>query len=263
MIPLLHNALNRGIVPSLSVTVRRFSSLIRTGYLHTSERVCPEFRDEIFENHLKVYKFLVQLVENKDILEVGCGTGYGTFLLAERAISVSAIDYSSQAIRYAYRNYHAENISYSVMKAEKLQFASDSFDVALSSEVFEHLRDQRGHLREVSRVLRPNGLCFIATPNPEISQGQNKFHTKENSLPEMACLLSEFFADVQIIETLLDPPTEQKQKDKQSRIALGYRGLDPRSELDLFGIRIDKTFLHNTHSFFCFAKGKRPKNSCG
>lgn len=179
VIPLFRNALRRGVGNSLSLATERFSHFVRTGYLHTGERVCPDFPNEIFENHLKVYKFLQQFVGEKELLEIGFGTGYGTALLSGTAKSIEAIDYSAQALRYAQSRYKRPNVRFQQMSAEKLVFPNECFDMTLSSEVFEHLRDHEAHVKELARVLRPGGISFIATPDPSLSEGHNEFHTKE------------------------------------------------------------------------------------
>ena len=232
VIPLFRNALRRGVGSSLALATERLTFFIRTGYLHTGERVCPDFANPIFENHLKVYRFLQQFVTGKELLEIGFGTGYGTALLSETARSIEAIDYSAQAVRYAQRKYKRPNIRFQQMTAEKLSFPDASFDMALSSEVFEHLQDHEAHVRELARVLRPNALCFIATPDPSRSEGHNEFHTKEFPPEEMRELMSRFFSRVEIIP------------------AMPSQGHAP---IRVFGEQVDIANLHNTHSFFSFA----------
>ena len=236
VIPLFRNALRRGVGNSIGLAVDRFSYYVRTGYLHTGERVCPDFPNEIFENHLKVYKFLQQFIVGKELLEIGFGTGYGTALLAETAKHVEAIDYSAQALHFAQSRYKRSNIRFQQMNAEQLNFGNHTFDVALSSEVFEHLQGHETHVSEVARVLRRDGLCFIATPDPAKSKGHNEFHTKEFPPEEMRDLMLKFFSQVEIIQTM--PPA-------------GH----PATKV--FGKLVDITNLHNTHSFFAFATGTK------
>ena len=49
VIPLFRNALRRGVGTSLALATERFTHFVRTGYLHTGERVCPDFPNQIFE----------------------------------------------------------------------------------------------------------------------------------------------------------------------------------------------------------------------
>ena len=77
---------------------------MRTRYHHSGERVNPDFPDKNFRNHLKVYELASQFVRDKDVLDCGSGTGYGSAHLAQQgARSVTGIDYSRGAIAFARR----------------------------------------------------------------------------------------------------------------------------------------------------------------
>jgi SAM-dependent methyltransferase len=210
----------------------------RTGYWHNGERVNPDFPSENFSNHKKVYLFFSQLASNKIVLDVGCGTGYGTAILAEHAAQVIGIDNSKSAIRFAKRRY--PKVDFRQMNAQQLRFPDGFFDLIFSSENFEHLPDQASHLRELRRVLKKDGLCFIATPNPEAFAGnkQNPFHSKENTYQELIELFRPVFKDFLIVENSLSGKVD--------------RGLTPRAPMVIFGHVLDTTYLSNTHSFFCF-----------
>jgi 2-polyprenyl-3-methyl-5-hydroxy-6-metoxy-1,4-benzoquinol methylase len=224
----------------LALNARRLVKLVHTGYFHTAERVCPEYPDASFKNHLKVYEFVTQFVRDKVILEIGCGTGYGTNFLADCAERIIAIDYSRQAIAYARRFYGHRKITYRLMNAERLDFPAAQFDFAFSSEVFEHLHNFEAHLEQVAAILKPGGLSFIATPNPEVTEQMSRFHVKEFRFEELRDLLRGHFSQVAIVDTLLSPPSA--------------RGIDPRAEFSIFGTPVDRSHLSNTHSFFAFAQ---------
>jgi SAM-dependent methyltransferase len=220
---------------------RRGSHFLKTGYWHTHERVNPDFPDANFVNHFKVYKFTAQFVQGKRVLDVGSGTGYGSDYLARFASSVIGIDYSESAIRVSKARYSRPE--FRVMDAHKLEFPDSSFDFIISTENFEHLSGQAAHLRELGRVLAPGGMALIATPNPEVSGGPNKFHFKENSYEELRELLGPVFGKVEILENSLPHNLDRPH------------GKDPASEpLLIFAQPVDKTYLSNTHSFFCFCR---------
>ncbi|MCA3287519.1 MAG: hypothetical protein ING09_13295 [Roseomonas sp.] len=66
---------------SIRKLARRLSRALyacRHGYQHTGERVNPDFADENFRNHLRFYQFASQFVRGKEVLDCGCGTGYGS-----------------------------------------------------------------------------------------------------------------------------------------------------------------------------------------
>jgi 2-polyprenyl-3-methyl-5-hydroxy-6-metoxy-1,4-benzoquinol methylase len=241
-------------------TLQRAAYFVQTGYLFTGERVNPDFPNAVFDNHLKVYKFLAQYAAGKAVLDVGCGTGYGTALLAQSAKEIVGIDISKQAIRFAKRRY--PEVSFLRMDAHALTFAPNTFDFIVSTENFEHLRDQAGHLRQLTSVLRQDGLCFIATPNPEMFCGQkNSFHTKENSFQELTTLLDSYFDRVTILENQLTPPSTEGRDARAKRFAQGCRGLIADGQVTIMGKRTDTTNLCNSHSFFSFCQLPKTNSS--
>jgi len=227
----------------------RISYFLRTGYYSRGERVIPDFPDSNFQNHFKVYRFVQQFAVHKDVIDVGCGTGYGTAHLAEVAKSVVGIDISKSAIRWARNRYPASQ--FVCMDAQHLNFPDRSFDLIVSTENFEHLHDQKGHLEQLARILRPDGLCFVATPNPEMfSDFHNRYHTKENSFDELMELFRSHFQKITILENIEEPHTKEGQAMLNGRRQGGCMGISKPENIDI-------TWLHNTHSFFCFCQEPR------
>jgi ubiquinone/menaquinone biosynthesis C-methylase UbiE len=233
----------------LTKKLKKLLYFAKTGYLATGERVIPDFPDENFQNHLKVYKFAQQFSVGKDVLDNGCGTGYGTAHLAEVAKSVVGVDISKEALRWAKKRY--PHVKYLRMDVHSLEFPDNSFDFVISTENFEHLPDQKRHASELARVIRPDGLILLASPNPEMTIGEhNRFHTKENSCGELQELFSPLFNKVGILENLLDPSTQLGKEKREERWKKGLKGESLPAE-------IDPTWCHNTHSFFCFLREPR------
>jgi SAM-dependent methyltransferase len=164
------------------------------------------------------------------------------------------IDISQKAVNEAFRLYPAGE--FLRMDAETMTFPDQSFDVIVSTENFEHLPNQAKHVRELARVVRPDGFCFVATPNPELFIGQNNpFHTKENTYSELRGLLSRCFRKVEIVEPTRGPVNPVGRAAREERFARGEHGTMVSPELEIFGRKVDQTFLSNTHSFHCFARG--------
>lgn len=169
----------------------------------TGERIVPgSVNADLLNEHLCRYRFAQLLVENKVVLDVGSGVGYGSKILAEKAGSVLALDISKEAVRYAGREYSADNIELVVGDCQDLPLASESVDVVVSFELIEHLQGQRAHLLEISRVLKPDGLTVISTPNrifySQESNQVNPFHTHEFDFQEFLDFLKSEFRSVQI-----------------------------------------------------------------
>jgi 2-polyprenyl-3-methyl-5-hydroxy-6-metoxy-1,4-benzoquinol methylase len=236
----------------------RSAYTLRTGYWHTGERCCPDFPDENFVNHFKVYRFASQFCGARTVLDVGCGTGYGTSYLAESAKKAVGIDLSRQALRYARTHYRSSKLEFLRMSAESLEFADRTFDLVLSTENFEHLHDQRANLRQMSRVLTDAGMLLLATPNPEMFVSiRNHYHTHEFVYDELVQILGEEFGEFWVCENQLSPPTEECRHMREDRERRGAVGINLSLDCSLWGERIDTSYLSNTHSFFCFARKPR------
>jgi len=113
--------------------------------------------------HIQRYKYAAKRCRGK-ILDLGCGTGYGTKILYDKKNTVYGIDVSQKAINYAKKNYPGPK--YVCGSAEKLPFQNDFFDAITALEIIEHVQDTEKALSEMHRVLKKEGDIFISTPNP-------------------------------------------------------------------------------------------------
>ncbi len=156
----------------------------------------------LFQEHAARYRFVERFVKGKDLLEVGCGIGWGTRELSHHVRRIVAIEIDRERIGIAKKWFSKEGILYIMGDGCSLPFKGESFDVVVSLEVIEHIEDQRGYLREIRRVLKEGGLAIISTPNREVIYMEgtppNPFHVKELSLREFMDLLSETFGSVEI-----------------------------------------------------------------
>lgn len=96
------------------------------------------------------------------ILEVGCGGGLLSSILAQDGWNVVVADLQSEAIRYARRSEAVRGVRFDADRGWPL--ADQRFDAALMLDVLEHLEDDRAVLRELERVLRPGGTAVITVP---------------------------------------------------------------------------------------------------
>jgi len=152
--------------------------------------------------HAQRYRWVAPFVKNLCCLDAGCGSGYGTYYLADfGAKKVVGIDKSDRAINYAKKYYKRENLEYKVMSVCKLGFRDNLFDVVLSFDVLEHLKkmDQEKFLLEIRRVIKPNGILFIGCPNKKLSEGSNPFHLRELTKAEFEQILQEHFQNVKLL----------------------------------------------------------------
>jgi ubiquinone/menaquinone biosynthesis C-methylase UbiE len=179
-----------------------------------NERVIPGVTaNYLYQESLARYFFAMKYVKkNFDVIDVGCGTGYGSNLLSTKA-RVIGVDINKEAIEYAKKNY-GYDIKFYVGDVNSLQFQDETFDMACSFEVIEHLKRPRQYLREVKRVLKEKGVFILSTPNKERfrvkGESNSKYHFKEYNQVGLDRLLKVYFNGVELYG---------QKKNKKSREA--------------------------------------------
>lgn len=172
----------------------------------TGERVVPgEVEIDLWNEHASRYALARRYADGRRVVDIGCGAGYGAADLSRAATSVVALDCSEEAIGYARAHYPLANVSFLIASAAELPLASESFDLATVFEVIEHLVEWRQLLSEARRILRPDGLAIISTPNREYYaesrrlKGPNPFHHHEFDPGEFLSELSALFPHVSLL----------------------------------------------------------------
>ncbi len=163
----------------------------------TGERFLPECAGEMVYEHWHRYLLAQQYVMGLRVLDVASGEGYGSHLLSNRAASVVGVDVSADAVTHAASRYRAGNLRYVAASCVCIPEPAASFDVIVSFETIEHIVEHEAFLREVDRLLAPDGMFIISSPNrPEYSDRtnyKNEFHVKELDRAELKALLDPHF----------------------------------------------------------------------
>jgi SAM-dependent methyltransferase len=165
------------------------------------ERIVPARTSPgILALHLKRYDFARRWCESAEVLDAGCGAGYGSAHLAEVARRVVGLDRSVEAIAEARRDYAGPNVEFVEGDLLALPFDAHSFDVVCAFEAIEHLSEPATFLREAARVLRPDGTLLASTPRVARTtlEPDNPFHRVELSAGDFEMLVRERFDEVEL-----------------------------------------------------------------
>jgi GT2 family glycosyltransferase/glycosyltransferase involved in cell wall biosynthesis/SAM-dependent methyltransferase len=167
----------------------------------SGERYMPTIEGETRYEHIHRYAWCLPLVVDKAVLDIACGEGYGSAMLARAARSVVGVDVSVEAVEHASATYgNGEALRFLQGDASRIPLDDSSVDVIVSFETIEHLLPQADMIAELRRVLKPDGYLIISSPNREIYSvklGQNNpFHLKELNFNEFDELLKEQFPAV-------------------------------------------------------------------
>ncbi len=96
------------------------------------------------------------------ILDAGCGNGIESGPHADR-LDVHGVDYQADYIAHCQATY--PDASYTVGELAQLEAPDEHFDLVLMNQVIEHLEQPQAVVAELARVLRPDGVLLVATPN--------------------------------------------------------------------------------------------------
>jgi len=130
-------------------------------------------------------KRIMVIYKNPQILDIGCGTGFNITYLHQLGYNqITGLDFSPDALAYC----HSRQLEILLCgNAEKLPIHQHSYDIILTLDMLEHLKDDRSALSEVFRVLKPDGSLIIFVPafqflwsfQDEISHHQRRYTAKE------------------------------------------------------------------------------------
>lgn len=163
----------------------------------TGERLMTDNRTQNVPEHLHRYGLACELARGLHVLDIACGEGYGTMLLAKYAASAVGVDVAREAVAHAARKYVRGNLRFLHGSATAIPLPASSVDVVVSFETIEHLREHEAMMTEIRRVLRAGGKLIISSPDKryytDATGHSNPFHLRELYCDEFRTLLGRFF----------------------------------------------------------------------
>lgn len=221
----------------------------------TGERFIPGIEDQkLTVEHMQRYKSIIKLVKEKKVIDIACGEGYGTAMLAETASEIMGIDIDADTIGRAQEKYNRENLCYKIGSVEKIPVADNSVDLIVSFETIEHVTEELQHafLKECARVLKSSGMLIMSTPNKEIYSDQynyvNEYHVHEFYHDEYLQFLKQKFKFVelynqafQVVSLLSDCGNKEKnlhyfsneQYETQGKYYIAVASNEPIAQLEI------------------------------
>ncbi len=173
----------------------------------TGERTLPDVPAENYwyRRHLVVYEWIANQVGGRRVLDMACGEGYGSAVLAAAgAASVVGLDANPEAHEHARLRYTAGNLTFARGLVETYGDPGQ-FDAVVFLQTIEHVQDPAAVLHHFREILSPGGVAYISTPNvltlapPGAEKSGNPWHLKEYRAEEFTQLCSSVFASVEVL----------------------------------------------------------------
>jgi ubiquinone/menaquinone biosynthesis C-methylase UbiE len=153
----------------------------------------------LMRDHLARYEYAAQFCKGKRVLDVATGTGYGANILRRAgAAEVVAVDREQGALDYAEQRYGTDGLRWVNGNAYELPFERE-FDVVISFETIEHLKEPERFVRECKRVAKPGGQFIVSTPENVGGPLCSEFHEFEYNRREFREVLERNFPRVELM----------------------------------------------------------------
>ena len=151
------------------------------------QREGKEEKDKIKHRYRKAIAEITDYHFGENVLDAGCGQGYGMEVLRQKGFNVVGIDASLNAYEQYIKESKQEGI-FLIGDVEKTQFLNNSFKYIFAVEILEHLNKTQalGFLEEAHRLLKENGQLVIIMPQRRLAVEEypSGCHYIEYNLPE-------------------------------------------------------------------------------
>jgi 2-polyprenyl-3-methyl-5-hydroxy-6-metoxy-1,4-benzoquinol methylase len=171
----------------------------------TGERTLPDVPEENYwyRRHLVVYEWIRERVGGLKVIDMACGEGYGTAVLAQRAGSVVGVDANPEAHEHARLRYTAPNVRFA---RDLVETFDEPADAVVFLQTIEHVQNPDEILERFKTLTAAsaNSVAFVSTPNvltlaPEgAEKSGNPWHVKEYRPEEFRALCAAHFSRVEM-----------------------------------------------------------------
>ncbi|HRZ67496.1 MAG TPA: methyltransferase domain-containing protein [Candidatus Omnitrophota bacterium] len=155
-----------------------------------------------YERHFRRYKYFLPHIRKTDsVLDIACGSGYGSEILASKAKYVQGVDLDPKTIEYARRHHCGPNVRFDASGAERYR-PGKKFDKVISIETIEHLEDPEGFLGCISGWLKPGGQVWLTCPlsDREEQNVESPFHISELTRERLVEAMSRDFKEIRFYD---------------------------------------------------------------
>jgi 2-polyprenyl-3-methyl-5-hydroxy-6-metoxy-1,4-benzoquinol methylase len=198
----------------------------------TGERTLPDIPEENywFRRHLAVYEWIAPQLRGLRAIDMACGEGYGSDVLARCADSVVGVDANPEAHEHARLRYRRPNLRFA---RELVETFSQDADAVVFLQTIEHLQDPRAVLERLRSLAGEQGVVYVSTPNvltlaPKgAERSDNPWHVREYRAEEFERLCRETFASVRMHGLF----HARKLRAHELALRLGWDAVHPRLRL--------------------------------
>jgi SAM-dependent methyltransferase len=195
----------------------------------TGERTLPDVPEENYwyRRHLIVYEWIAERVSGQRVVDMACGEGYGSDVLAETAAGVVGVDANPEAHEHARLRYVRSSLRF---ERDLVEGFAEPCDVVVFLQTIEHVQDPDAILEHFKSMLSPGGVAYLSTPNlltlapPGAEKSDNPWHVHEYRAAEFRQLCADHFPRVE----LLGLYHARKLRAHELAIRLGWDGVHKR-----------------------------------
>jgi len=195
----------------------------------TGERTLPDVPEENYwyRRHLAVYEWIARRCGGLEVVDMACGEGYGSDVLARYAARVTGVDANPEAHEHAALRYSRPGVRFARDLVDRYD---EPADAVVFLQTIEHVEQPGAVLDHFRSLLRPGGTAYVSTPNvltlaPEgAERSGNPWHVHEYRAEEFRALCTASFASVELLGLF----HARKLAVHAAALKLGWDSLHPR-----------------------------------